>query len=301
MKRSTLVSITAGAVIFLSLVSSISYASWTASSSKTATATAGTVAMTTVTSGGTASVASLGPFTYNSTNSSTSRPITVRNTGSVAASVRNVSIETTGSLSGAFVAVKFWAATGSTCAAAPSTSAFAVTTSLSDGTVSLAGLNMVVPVAGSSTICASTTFTESLTTQAGTSLSSTFVVRTLAGTSWVANDAATVSNRTFTQSIAQSTVPNAPMAISCSDVSKNQVVITWQAPGGFATPNGGYNIYFDGTLDSNTSNTSTTVEGKWLSIDVTIRAVAANGTESVDSSIIQIRQSGHGNGISCEG
>ncbi|EAR25733.1 hypothetical protein A20C1_07633 [marine actinobacterium PHSC20C1] len=299
MKRSTRLSMIAGVAVFLTLVSGVSFAAWTASSTKTATATAGAVSVTTGTIAGAATITALGPFTYTATNQTVTKPITVRNTGTVDASVASIVIARSGTLGGNQVAVKFWAGASSACAATTPV----VSTTLSGGTVALSSLNMTVAATGSAILCASTTFTGSMTTQAGNATSATFTVELSAGTNWNATDAMASASRTFTQAIFASSAPNPPTNTQCvNQGSSTAITISWSTPSGFSTPNGGYNIYYNGGLLGNISSTSVTISGNSGWGNLTVRAVASDGTESVDSANIPIEPRGYNRGyygISC--
>ncbi|MGJ8720478.1 MAG: hypothetical protein ACSHW9_01415 [Salinibacterium amurskyense] len=296
MKRSTRVSIIAGVAVFLTLVSGVSFAAWTASSTKTATAATGAVALTTATTSGASTVSALGPHTYTATNQAVTKPITVRNTGSVEASVTSVTISRTGTLGGNQVAVKFWVGTSSACAATTPV----VSSTLAGGTVSLSTLNITLPSTGSAILCASTTFTGSMTTQAGRTTTATFALNSSAGTNWNATDSLSAANRSFTQDIFQSTAPNAPTATQCANQSAyDEIRISWTAPSGFSAPNGGYNVYYNGSFVANTSGTSMGLSGSGASGNLTVRAVASDGTESVDSASIPVQPRFFGYGLAC--
>ncbi|MGV8858022.1 hypothetical protein [Rhodoglobus sp.] len=301
MKRSTRMSLIAGVAVFLTLVSGVSFAAWTASSSKNATATAGAVSVTTAVASGAATITAFGPFTYTSTNQTVTKPITVRNTGSVEASVSSITITRSGTLAGNQIAVKFWAGTSAACAATTPV----VSTTLSGGTVSLTTLNMTVASTGSAFLCASTSFTGSMTTQAGKSTSATFAVNTTAGTNWNATDSLAAASRTFAQVIFITTVPNAPTNTQCvNERDQNVITISWSTPSGFTTPNGGYNVYWQGSYLANTSSNSMGLQGSGVTGNLTVRAVASDGTESADSANIPVEPRsynwwGQGSGLSC--
>ena len=308
-------SITAALVIFLSLTSSIGFAAWTASTTKTATATAGTIAVSTAPSGGTGTITALGPFTYTSTAKTVTKPITVRNTGTVEATLSSITMSRTGSLPGSQIDVKFWAGTSSACASATPT----VSNTLDvTAPVSLTSLGITIAASGSATLCASTTFTGSMTTYAGQTTTAVFAVNTIAGTLWTATDSLAPSSRTFTQDVYIVVAPNAPTGAACTpNADKNLITISWNAPSGFAVPNGGYNVYWNGTSIGNVTSTSTLVANKGntgtdaLMTDtgnsssgantgsLTVRAVASNGLESVDSAAIPIKPENGNSGIAC--
>ncbi|EPR76414.1 hypothetical protein ADILRU_1179 [Leifsonia rubra CMS 76R] len=296
-------SIVSGVVVFLSLTSSIGFAAWTASSTKTATVSAGTIAVSTATSDGAATITSLG-HTYTTTSRTIVKPITIRNTGSVVATVSGVAIAatSTSSLPGEQIAVEFWAGTSETCATAAPT----VSTTLGAGNVSLRNLTMVIPVNGSALLCTSTKFPGNIAAQAGKKITASFEITTTAGSNWNATDVVPINNRSFTQEIFEKPAPNAPTMLVCEDQKSNKKVeISWTAPAGFTTPNDGYNIYYDGVLETNTAETTVEIkEKKPVRMNITIRAVDANGIESVDSIIVQIeprKTDGNGKekGISC--
>lgn len=296
MKRSTRLSVIAGAAVFLTLVSGVSFAAWSASSAKTATATTGAVALTTATTGGAATITALGPFTYTATNQTVTKPITVRNTGSVSASVTSVTISRTGSLGGGQVAVKFWVGTSAACAATTPV----VSSTLNGGTVSLTTLNMNLSSTGSAILCASTTFTGNMTSQAGKTTTATFAVNASAGTNWNTTDSLAAGSRSFTQEIFQSTAPNAPTATQCVNQSSyNEIKISWTTPSGFSTPNGGYNVYYNGAFVANASGNSINLTGSGATGNLTVRAVATDGTESVDSAVIPVEPRFFGYGLAC--
>lgn len=315
MKRSTRLSLIAGVAVFLTLVSGVSFAAWTASSTKGATASAGAVAVTTATTAGAASITTLGPHTYTAANQALTKPITVRNTGSVAATVDSIVIAPTGTLSGDKIDVTFWVPSGSSC----STPASAVSTTLSAGTVSLSSLNMSVAASTSAVLCVSTTFTGSMAADAGESITATFALSTRAGTNWSATDVLSAANRSFTQEIFQSTTPDAPSAIQCTnDTSDNsKIYLSWAAPSGFVTPNNGYEVYWNGTSIGTTTNTNVYVINhgtpgtNTLVTDgnggnstgntgyLTVRAVTSDGTESADSVQIPIQKRQGNSGLAC--
>ena len=301
MKRSTRVSIIAGVAVFLTLVSGVSFAAWTASSTKTATAATGAVALTTATTSGASTISALGPHTYTATNQTVTKPITVRNTGSVEASVTSVTISRSGTLAGNQVAVKFWVGTSSACAATTPV----VSSTLAGGTVSLSTLNITLASTGSAILCASTTFTGNMVTQAGRTTDVTFALNSSAGTNWNATDAVAAAGRSFTQSIFISTAPNAPTNMQCTNGSNSSsVTIAWSTPSGFVAPNGGYNIYYNGSLIGNIADTTVGLTGSGVSGTVTIRAVALDGTESADSPGIPLEPRsytwwGQGSGLAC--
>ena len=315
MKRSTRMAITVGVVIFLSLVSSISFAAWTASSSKNATVSIGKVAVTTGTTGGANTISALGPHTYSAVSPPVLKPITVRNTGSVRATVSSIAILRTGTLGDNQVSVTFWAGSSSACTA----SAPAVTQLIINNTsIDLSSLNMTIPATGSAILCASTTFTGSLATQAGRTMNVEFALTSRAGTQWVAADSMAVAARSFTQSIFIDVAPNAPTVVQCVDTIDNNVItISWSTPNGFLAPNGGYNVYLDGVYLGNTPNTSTLVANRAnsgtnaiLTSDansasggntgnLTVRAVTLTGTESANSAPIPIKPRNGNSGLSC--
>ncbi|EAR25734.1 hypothetical protein A20C1_07638 [marine actinobacterium PHSC20C1] len=314
MKRSVRVAITAGIVIFLSLVSSVSFAAWSASSSKSASAGAGSVSLTTSTSAGAPTITALGPHTYASINQPVAAPITVRNTGNVELAVSNVSISSSGTLAGSLVSLKFWAGTSSICAATTPV----VTTTLDGGTASLSPLNMIIPASSSAILCAATAFTGNMATNAGQSASATLAIRAGSGTSWIANDSQSVANRTFTQQVFQAVAPNAPTNIQCvNEDDKNLITISWSTPSGFTAPNGGYNVYFDGSYIGNTTSISTLVanrgntgtnalttydgnNGNSANLgNLTVRAVSILGIESVDSTAVPVEPRNGQSGLSC--
>ncbi|MBH0129957.1 fibronectin type III domain-containing protein [Salinibacterium sp. NK8237] len=301
MTRSTRFAMIAGIAVFLTLVSSVSFAAWTATSTKSATASTGAVALSTATTAGASTITALGPYTYTATNQTVTKPITVRNTGSVDASVTSIVISRSGTLGGAQVTVKFWVGTSSACAA----STPVVSTTLSGGTVSLSTLNLSVAATGSAILCASTTFTGSMTTQAGRTTDVSFALNSSAGTNWNTTDSLALSGRSFTQSIFITTAPNAPTNLQCTNGSdEDRVTIAWSTPSGFTTPNGGYNIYYNGSLLGNVTTTSAGLTGSNVSGTITVRAVASDGTESADSSSVTLEprsydRRGQGSGIAC--
>lgn len=317
MKRSTRMSLIAGVAVFLSLVSGVSFAAWTASSSKNATATTGSVAVATGTSAGASTFSTLGSSPYTSTNQTFTKAIVVRNTGSVATTLKDltISIGSSNTLTGSLVTLKLWVGSSTACAA----STPVVSTPLSAGTVSLGGLPTLIPASSSAILCASTTFTGNMTTDAGKSLTVTLAVRTNAGTFWIAADSQTSANRTFTQTVYKAVVPNAPVAISCVDDQndRNLIQLSWTAPSGFTTPNGGYEVYLDGVSIGNTANTTTLISNKGTngsnamltdtgngasggnSGSLTVRAVSADGTLSANSAAIPLKPRSGQAGISC--
>ncbi|QYH35312.1 hypothetical protein [Salinibacterium sp. M195] len=296
MRKLASFSITVGIVVFLCLTSSVSYAAWTASSTRTATATTGAVALSTSTSSGAATITALGPHTYTATNETVKKPITVRNTGSVAATVSSIAISRTGTLGDNQITVKFWAGTSSSCAATTPI----VSTALNVGSVSLSSLNMTIAASGSAILCASTTFDGDVLAQAGRSANVTFQLKSSAGTNWIASDSLDSNDRSFTQSIVLKVAPNEPRNVECSNNGFSGVTVEWSTPTGFVTPNGGYRVYFNGAYVTSTSN-------KWIDLysdgddtgDVTIRAVALDGTESADSDPIPLTPQNKNGGLRC--
>lgn len=298
MKRSTRMSMIAGVAVFLALVSGVSFAAWTTSASKSATVTAGSMGLSTATSAGAATITAFGPYTYTSTNETVTKPITVRNTGTVAASLTSVEISRSGNLGGGQVAVKFWVGSNAACAV----STPVVSTNLNGGTVSLSTLNMTIAASGSAILCASTTFTGNMTNQAGKTTDATFGLNSSAGANWNATDALAAASRTFTQDIFITTVPNAPTGTTCvNDSSYTSITVSWNTPAGFTAPNGGYNVYFnDGLVRNVSANSAQLSSNNGPTGNVTIRAVAANGTESVNSQNVPIEPRYFGYfGLSC--
>ncbi|WP_210403776.1 hypothetical protein [Salinibacterium sp. UTAS2018] len=290
MKSSTRISFIAGFVVFLSLVSGVSFAAWSASSTQTATASAGAVALTTATASGASTISALGPHTYTASNQSLTKAITVRNTGTVEATVSTIAITRSGTLGGDQIAVKFWVGTNSSCAATTPV----VSATLAGGTVSLSTLKMKLASTGSAILCTSTTFTGSLVSQAGKTTTATFAINSSAGTNWNATDVVAEAGRSFTQSIFQTKAPNAPTGTMCvNERSDYTVTVSWNAPAGFTTPNGGYNVYYDGSLIGNSTTTTASITGNATWADITIRAVASDGTMSVDSADIPVRPRGY--------
>jgi archaellum component FlaF (FlaF/FlaG flagellin family) len=312
MKRSTRISVIAGVAVFLTLVSGVSFAAWTASSTKTATASAGTIAVTTATSGGAATITALGPYTYTAANQTITKPITVRNTGSVAATLSQITITRSGTLAGDKVDLKFWVGSSSACAA----SSAVVSAKLSDASVSFTSQFLTIPASSSAILCASTTFNGSMTTEAGTTSTATFALRTAAGSNWVADDVLSSANRTFTQQIDKPSTP--PTAATCTPSNSNgePITISWTAPAGFTV---GYRLYWNGSRLNETAFTGTSVQvlnqaatAPTLATDpsktgnggsntgyLTVRAVASNGFESVDSAQIPITPRQGNAGIQC--
>lgn len=307
-------SITAGVVIFLSLASSVSFAAWTASSSKSASVSTGAVAVSTATSAGLATISALGPFTYTSSNQSVTKPITVRNTGSADASVSSIVIISTGTLAASEITTKFWAGASSACAA----NTPVVTTTLTSGTVALSTLNLAIAASSSAILCVSTTFTGNMSVLAGLSITASFTVRTSASTNWVADDALPAVSRTFTQLIFKPVAPNAPTSIQCvDDGDRNVITISWSTPSGFLLPNGGYSVYLDGVYLGNATSTSALVANRantgttaiMTNTDnsgntgntgnLTVRAVTLTGVESANSTAIPIQPRTGSSGISC--
>ncbi|MBH0008425.1 hypothetical protein [Salinibacterium sp. SWN1162] len=293
MKSSTRISFIAGFVVFLSLVSGVSFAAWSASSTQTATASAGAVALTTATASGVSTISALGPHTYTASNQSLTKAITVRNTGTVEATVSTIAITRSGTLGGDQIAVKFWVGTNSSCAATTPV----VSTTLAGGTVSLSTLNMKLASTGSAILCTSTTFTGSLVSQAGKTTTATFAVNSSAGTNWNATDVVAEAGRSFTQSVAVNSAPKAPSAIRCETHNNQKIaIVSWTAPTGFDSPNGGYKIYFNGVLNRTTTDTSVELAEHGVNAEVTVRAVALDGSESVDSAAVAIVSTNKGNG-----
>ena len=305
MSRSTRLSVVAGVAVFLTLVSGVSFAAWTASSAKTVTATTGAVALSTATAGGAGTISALGPFTYTATNQTVTKPITVRNTGSVEASVTSITISRTGTLAGGLIAVKFWAGTSSACAATTPV----VSSTLAGGTVSLSSLNMTLASTASATLCTSTTFTDSMSAQAGKTITATYAVNASAGTNWNTSDAAAIADRTFTQSIR---ALSAPSNMRCTTQpgwwgAWPEAVVSWSAPTAPAGTTLTYGVYFDNgtgpTLLRTISGTSTTISADDISSSgsITVIAIASNSTQSSPSTAVGLWYSNPwwGPGVSC--
>jgi len=319
MKRSTRLSIIAGVAVFLTLVSGVSFAAWTASSTKTATASAGAVAVSTE-----GTVAALGLYTYSLTNTSITKAVTVRNTGSVSASVANIAITRTGTLGDDQIWVTFWAGTSSACAATTPV----VKVRLNNGSsANLSTLNMTVAASSSAILCASTTFDGSLVTQAGRTANATFGLTSRAGTNWTAFDSMAVANRSFSQSIVVNTAPGAPTVKSCVNQtdSNNRILISWNAPSGPVPVVSSYNIYFTQVVDSvsttaligNTTSTSalvsnvgsdsgiafvTKAENSSSGANVgtlTVRSISATGAESSTSAAFTVKERNGNSGLAC--
>jgi len=310
MKRSTRMSIIAGVAVFLSLTSGVSFAAWTASSVKTATATAGNIALTTATTGGAATITALGPYTYSAGNLTVTKPITVRNTGNVVATLSSITITSTSSTTtaplAAAIATKFWVGTSSACAA----SSTSVSSTLSSATVSLTGLNMNLPAAGSAILCASTTFSGSLAAYAGKSVTSEFVLKSSAGTQWTATDVLPTASRSFTQSIQSVPQLAAPSNMSCSTSTTwglwPQANVSWNAP---TTPSGTsitYKLYYQSgsttSLLGTTTNTAVTITDSLVTSSgtLTVVATATGFTDSTSSGPISLTYvSGFFGGVRC--
>lgn len=234
MKASTRMSMIAGVVVFLTLISGVSFAAWTATSTKTATATTGAVSIATgaTKAATTSTIADLGPVTYEATNQSVVKPITVWNTGSVAATLNSVTISrplgSSNTLSGQDIAVKFWVGEDASCTAPTSVTS----TNLAAGTVTLSAPQPTIAAGSSIILCASTTFTGSLNNEVR-SISTELLLNASASANWKASDALAVPSRTFTQTvqqIPQLTSPN----IQCSDTrpggGRYQSTISWTPP-----------------------------------------------------------------------
>lgn len=294
MRRSTRVSIVAGVAIFLTLVSGVSFAAWNASSVKTSNASAGNVALTTAVTGNTSTISALGgPHTYTASSPTVTKPITIRNTGTVSASLSTLEISSSGTLAGNQVAVKLWVGSSASCGTAPSNivSTSLLSTTPASGPISLSSLGMTVTASGSATLCASTTFTGNMTSQAGRSISAIFTLKSSAGTNWIATDAATAASRTFVQRIEEIPQLSAPTGMSCTTVAGgwfqlDRARISWVAP---SANNVTYNVYFtnaSGTVAlSSTTSTTTTITSSQISSNgaVTVIASAPGFTDSPSS------------------
>jgi hypothetical protein len=198
LKRSTRISITAGIVVFLSLTSNIGFAAWTTVGTKTATATAGVLSVTT-----SSTLTALTSEILEASYPTLTKPITVNNTGTVAATLSGIEIvrQASSTLAGDLITVKFWAGTNGVCG----TVTDAATATLSNGNYSLSGLKITIPVSGAATLCASTTFNgdiDSLRVQQSKSITAELKIKAVAkDTPWEAIDSESDANRQFTQTV----------------------------------------------------------------------------------------------------
>lgn len=208
-----------GLTIFLALSATGVHAAWTASTSKSATASNGTIGLTTT------GVVSLSA-SYTTENESTiAKIITVSNNGTTPLTVTSFQVTGADALSGA-IRLALWQRPTTGCEATPPTSAYQ--TLLSDGVKSLTQTHTMV--AGSSVqLCTLTTFTGKLTSFAGYSTSPTLTFIGTVGTNWTTADSSSATNRLFTQSVAG--VRNV-QNVTCNNVTiddKGQIDLSWTA------------------------------------------------------------------------
>ncbi|MEV8253100.1 hypothetical protein AB0O95_03945 [Rhodoglobus sp. NPDC076762] len=307
MRRSTRSAIIAGIAVFLTLVSGVSFAAWNTSSATSATAATGAVALTSATTSGGSTITALGSHTYTATNQTVTKPLTVRNTGTVDASILSVAISRTGTLAGDQVAVKLWVGKNATCAASNPV----VSSTLAGGTISLSALNVNLAAGGSAIICASTSFTGSMTTQAGKTTTATFAINSSAGTNWIATDSMTPASRSFTQDVAAAPKLAAPTNMQCTTRSVYwgawyESQISWTAPT-ISSGSLSYEVYFDNgtgpTLLGTTSATSVTITRALISGDgdITVRATLNASTQSAASTpvAVQLANGWYSTGVAC--
>jgi hypothetical protein len=208
-----------GLTVFLALSATGVHAAWTASTSKSATATNGTIGLTTT------GVVSLSA-SYTTENESTiAKIITVANNGTTPLTVTSFEVTNADALSGV-IRLALWERPTTGCQPAPPATAYL--TLLSNGVKTLSQTHTMA--AGSSVqLCTLTTFTGTLATFAGYSTSPTLTFIGTVGTSWSTADASAPTNRLFTQSVAG--VRN-PQNVTCTNVTvdgKGAVDLSWSA------------------------------------------------------------------------
>lgn len=208
-----------GLTIFLALSATGVHAAWTASASKSATATNGTIGLTTT------GVVSLSA-SYTTENESTiAKIITVSNTGTTPLTITSFQVTNADSLSGV-IRLALWERPTTGCVATPPGTAFL--TLLSDGVKTLNQTHTMA--AGSSVqLCTLTTFTGTLATFAGYSTSPTLTFIGTVGTNWTTADASTPTNRLFTQSVAGVRNVSNVSCTSITEANKGIIELSWAA------------------------------------------------------------------------
>lgn len=276
-------------VVFLSLTSTISYASWTSDTSKTSSVGAGTIGLTTSSTTGLAT-------TYTASALTRVAAVTVANTGTVPLTLSSIAIANAGTL-GSSITLAIWNKPSGACQTSVPSGSFSTT--LNTATTAIASsYGLAVPTAGT-TLCVATTFTGNLSTSGGQSTSPTVTVSGSAGTNWIVADGATAANRTFTQSVAG---VGAPTALTCQAgdgyrvfiLTYDTALISWTAPAGTAPTS--YQVFVGTTQVGTTTSTSFEITGGNLSatgnnLAVTVRAVSGTLTSAASSSVAISSQS----------
>jgi hypothetical protein len=275
-------------VVMLTLTSAVSFAAWNATVTKNATASAGTVG---ISSSGFAALA----HGYSASSVVKVAPVTVSNTGTVPLTLSSVAIGATGPLA-PNLSLALWKAPSAGCQASVPTGSF--TTTLSAASTAIpASFAFAVPATGLS-LCAATTLTGSAASLAAQTVTPTITLTGSVGSHWAAADASTA--RSFTQTV-QGVQP--PTGLGCADgdgypgwiFTFDSVLITWTAPAGAVS----YKVYVataDGaTLVGTTTSTRFEIDASVLrsvgrSMPVTV--VAVNGAaESLPSAAVAITSS----------
>ena len=176
-----------GLTIFLALSATGVHAAWTASTSKSATATNGNVGLTS------SGISALGASYATQNQPAPVKLITLTNTGSTPLTISRVSVSDANALSGV-IRLALWEKPAGDCQASPPVGAFSIL--LNAGVKNLSGMPTVA--AGMSVqLCAVTTFTGDRATYGGQSTAPALTFEGTVGTNWVALDSA----RSFTQSV----------------------------------------------------------------------------------------------------
>ncbi len=207
-----------GLTIFLALSATGVHAAWTASTSKSATASNSAVGLTS------SGISALGATYATQNQPAAVKLITLTNTGSTPLTISRVSVSDTNVLSGV-IRLALWQKPAGDCQTSAPTGAY--TTLLDSGVKTLSGMPTVA--AGSSVhLCVITTFTGDPGTHAGQSTSPSLAFAGTVGANW----SATHSAQAFTQTV--SGVPN-PLNVTCTNRvvgGKNVVEISWSAVSG---------------------------------------------------------------------
>lgn len=258
-----------GLTIFLALSATGVHAAWTASTSTSATATNGTIGLTTT------GVVSLSASYTTENESTVAKIITVSNNGTTPLTVTSFQVTGADALSSA-IRLALWERPTTGCETTPPTTAYL--SLLSDGVKTLNQAHTMA--AGSSVqLCTLTTFTGTLATFAGYSTSPTLTFIGKVGTNWTTADSTATTNRVFTQSVAG--VRNV-QNVSCTDVTINGkagVEIKWDA-----VQDAAYRIVVEGKaafsqadLTLHLINSDTTGQTKSVQIFAVVNNVSSSG------------------------
>ncbi|WP_168626653.1 hypothetical protein [Cryobacterium sp. BB307] len=221
-----------GLTIFLALSATGVHAAWTASTSKSATATNGTIGITS------SGIDGLGTSYASQNQSAAAKLITLTNSGSTPLTISYATVTNEDPLGGV-IRLALWPKPAGACQSSPPTGAY--TTFFTGGVKILSGMPSSVNPGTSVQLCAVTTFTGDPATYAGQSITPSLAFTGTVGTSWSAAGSA----QQFTQSVAG--VPN-PLNVKCTTVAigdRKAIDITWEAAP--ATVDG-YVIVYRGTV-----------------------------------------------------